>query len=72
MRYFDLFVRVAGIALGLLIATVLLAGCNTSTEPTVQFNFPEGMKLPEPAQGPAPVVPGAGVTSQGDPRVLSK
>jgi len=72
MRYFDLFVRVAGIALGLLIATVLLGGCNSSTEPTVQFNFPEGMKLPEPAPGPAPVVPGAGVTSQGDPRVLLK
>jgi len=72
MRYFDPIVRVAGITLGLLIAAVVLAGCNTSTEPTVQMNFPEGMKIPEPAKGPAGPVPGAGPTSQGDPRVLSK
>jgi hypothetical protein len=61
----------AAIAVGLWLLAGLLAGCNTSTEPTVQLNFPAGMKIPEPAPHASPV-PGTGVTSQGDPRVLSK
>jgi hypothetical protein len=71
MRYLDPLVKVGGFALGLLIGALLLVGCNTSTEPTVQMKFPEGMKLPEPAKGPV-VVPGTGVMSQGNPLELSK
>jgi hypothetical protein len=71
MTYFGAFARIVGMAPGVLLATVLLAGCNTSTEPTVQLNFPEGMKPLEPAKTFTPV-PGTGVTSQGDPLKLSK
>jgi hypothetical protein len=37
----------------------------------VQLNFPEGMKIPEPAKG-AVVDPGMGPHSQGDPHELTK
>jgi hypothetical protein len=63
--------RGAGIALGLCLLAGLLGGCNTTTEPTVQLNFPKDMKIPEPAPTSKPV-PGTGVTSQGDPLLLSK
>src|SRR5947209_5665632 len=42
------FVRRAGRVVGLILAVGLIAGCSTSTEPTVQFNFPAGTKPPEP------------------------
>lgn len=71
MKISDPLVTIAGVGAGLLLAAMLVAGCNTSTEPTVQLNFPEGMKVPEPAPNPGPV-PGTGVTSQGDPRQLLK
>jgi hypothetical protein len=63
--------RVARTVLGVFFALGLGSGCNTSTEPTVQLNFPEGMKIPEPAKGPV-VNQGAGPTSQGDPHALTK
>jgi hypothetical protein len=71
MKHSDRSVRVARTSLGWVLAAALIAGCNTSTEPTVQLNFPEGMKIPEPAKGPV-VNPGAGPTSQGDPHSYMK
>jgi hypothetical protein len=71
MKYLDSSVRAAALSLGLWLAVGMAAGCNTSTEPTVQLNFPEGMKIPEPAKGPV-VNPGMGPTSQGDPHDLTK
>ena len=71
MKHPDSFVRFRGAAVALVLAAGFVTGCNTSTEPTVQLNFPEGMKIPQPAPTSAPV-PGAGPTSQGDPSVLLK
>ncbi len=71
MSHFNRFVRVARPTLGWVLAAGLFAGCYSSTEPTVQMNFPEGMKIPEPAQGTV-VDPGAGPTSQGDPHNYTK
>jgi hypothetical protein len=71
MKHSDAFVKVRGAAVALVLAAGFVTGCSTSTEPTVQLNFPEGMKIPQPAPTSTPV-PGTGVTSQGDPRVLSK
>jgi hypothetical protein len=71
MKFLDPYLRVSVLAIGLLLAAGLVAGCNTSTEPTVQLNFPEGMKLPEPAKGPV-VNQGAGPMSQGDPHDLTR
>jgi hypothetical protein len=71
MKHLDPFFKVVALSLGLCVAVGMVAGCNMSTEPTVQLNFPEGMKLPEPAKGPV-INQGAGPTSQGDPHDLTK
>jgi len=71
MRHFGPFVRVAGTAAGLVLAAGLVAGCSTSTDPTVQLNFPPGTKVPEPVKG-TQQIPGAGAMSQGNPSDLTR
>jgi hypothetical protein len=71
MKHPDPFVRLAGMTAGLVLTAGFVVGCSTSTEPTVQLNFPPGTKPPEPYKGSG-VVPGAGVMSQGNPNDYTK
>jgi hypothetical protein len=71
MKRFDPSARAAALVFALVLAVGAAGGCNSSTEPTVQLNFPEGMKIPEPAKGPA-ADSGTGAISRGDPHDLTK